>query len=126
MLILLRHCQLMLDQIPAFIDRKVEYFKLSGRERPIEMIRDLVRFYRRVFDGVIDGSQTDMSVYHAEIEVLRKRWSKAKSRRVGTLMARAKSYGDGDGDHPSTKPTDQPAPQPIRPVDTAAAVQTNG
>ena len=122
MLILLRHCQLMLDQIPAFIDRKVEYFKLSGRERPIEMIRDLVRFYRRVFDGVIDGSQTDMSVYHAEIEVLRKRWSKAKSRRVGTLMARAKSYGD----HPSTKPTDQSAPQPIRLVDTVAAVQTNG
>ena len=87
--------RLMLDQIPAFIERRVEFFKLSGRERPVEMIRDLVRFYRKVFDGILDGSQTDMAVYHAEMAELRQRWSKAKSRRVGTLMARAKRYGDG-------------------------------
>ncbi|MEH6624902.1 MAG: peptidase U32 family protein [Motiliproteus sp.] len=86
---------LMLDQLPAFIDRGVKYFKLSGRERPVEMIRDLVRFYRKAIDGIIDGSQTDMSPYRSELEELRERWVKAKSRRVGTLMARAKSYSDG-------------------------------
>ncbi len=86
---------LMLDQLPAFIDRGVKYFKLSGRERPIEMIRDLVRFYRKAMDGIIDGSQTDMAPYRDELETLRQRWVKAKSRRVGTLMARAKTYSDG-------------------------------
>ena len=59
------------------------------------MIRDLVRFYRKAIDGIIDGSQTDMSPYRSELEELRERWVKAKSRRVGTLMARAKSYSDG-------------------------------
>ena len=95
--------QLMLDQLPAYIDRGVEFFKLSGRERPIEMIRDLVCFYRKVFDAIIDDGQTDMSIYHPEIEILRQRWSKAKSRRVGTLMARAKQYGEGNANS-HTKP----------------------
>ncbi len=124
--------QLMLDQLPAFIDRQVKYFKLSGRERPIEMIRDLVRFYRRVFDGIIDGSQTDMSVYHDQIELLRQRWSKAKSRRVGTLMARAKSYGDGDRrvDQTTDQQFDQPPSQRVAEsigiIDPIAQVQANG
>tara|TARA_R110002095_G_scaffold172458_2_gene149823 strand:+ start:3466 stop:4623 length:1158 start_codon:yes stop_codon:yes gene_type:complete len=109
--------QLMLDQLPAYIDRGVEYFKLSGRERPIEMIRDLVRFYRRVFDAIVDQGQTDMSPYHAEMEQLRQRWSKAKSRRVGTLMARAKRYGDA---------VLEPASQPIKITDSLSAVPANG
>lgn len=86
---------LMLDQLPAFIERGVQFFKLSGRERPVEMIRDLVLFYRKVFDAILDGGQTDMATYRDEMETLRQRWTKAKSRRVGTLMARAKRYGDG-------------------------------
>ncbi len=117
--------QLMLDQLPAYIDRGVEYFKLSGRERPIEMIRDLVRFYRRVFDAILDGSQTDMSVYHAEMDQLRQRWSKAKSRRVGTLMARAKSYS---GDEPAASDTAVSSIQPLAlsdPIHANDAVPAN-
>lgn len=90
-----RDAYLMLDQLPAFIERGVQFFKLSGRERPTEMIRDLVLFYRRVIDGILDGSQTDMAPYREELAVLRQRWIKAKSRRVGTLMSRAKGYGEG-------------------------------
>lgn len=89
-----RDAYLMLDQLPAFIERGVQFFKLSGRERPTEMITDLVRFYRRVIDGIQDDGQTDMAPYRPELEVLRQRWIKAKSRRVGTLMSRAKGYGE--------------------------------
>ncbi len=89
-----RDAHLMLDQIPAFIERGVGYFKLSGRERPTAMIRDLVHFYRKVIDGIQDGSQTDMRPYRPELEQLRERWVQAKAKRVDTLMDRAHSYGD--------------------------------
>ncbi len=93
--------QLMLEQLPAFIERGVEFFKLSGRERPTEMIVDLVKFYRQVLDGILDGSQLDMARYRPELEQLQQRWVKAKSRRVGTLMARAKGYGEHTADDAS-------------------------
>lgn len=86
--------RLMLRQMPAYIDQEVAFFKLSGRERPTAMIADLVAFYRRVIDGILDGSQRDMSVYQEELAVLQARWVKAKSRRVGTLMGRARGYSD--------------------------------
>lgn len=92
----LRHdAPLMLDQIPGMIAAGVRCFKLSGRERPMPIVRDLVSFYRRVFDGVLDGSQTDMRVYAEEIAVLEGRWVSEKRRRVGALMGRASRYRDG-------------------------------
>ncbi|WP_210397493.1 peptidase U32 family protein [Motiliproteus sediminis] len=95
--------RLMLHQLPAFIERGVQFFKLSGRERPTEMIRDLVTFYRKVMDGILDGSQTDMRHYETELATLQQRWVKAKSRRVGTLMARAKGYGEQPALHAGTR-----------------------
>ena len=65
-----RDARLMLEQLPHFIGLGVECFKISGRERPTTMIRDLVRFYRKVIDGITSGSQTDMSVYVEELAVL--------------------------------------------------------
>ncbi|MBW2476101.1 MAG: U32 family peptidase [Deltaproteobacteria bacterium] len=84
---------LMLEQIPEMIQAGVSCFKLSGRERPAKMICDLVAFYRKVIDGILDGTQIDMSAYAAEMEVLRKRWVAAKGRRVNSLVSRAHSYG---------------------------------
>jgi U32 family peptidase len=90
-----RDARLMLDQIPGMIAAGVSCFKLSGRERPTPIIRDLVAFYRRAIDGVLDGSQTDMSVYADEMAVLEDRWVSEKRKRVGTLMGRAVRYGEG-------------------------------
>ncbi len=89
-----RDATLMLEEIPAMVAAGVDCFKLSGRERPAEMIIDLVAFYRRVLDGVLDGSQTDMGVYRDEMTLLRERWVNAKRRRVGSLMSRATTYAD--------------------------------
>lgn len=87
-----RDAHLMLAQLPEYIRLGVGYFKLSGRERPVAMIRDLVRFYRRVIDGIVQGTQTDMQVYLDELMVLRERWVSEKRKRVDTLMSRAHAY----------------------------------
>ena len=87
-----RDACLMLDQLPGFIGRGVTCFKLSGRERPAGIIRDLVRFYRRVIDAILDGGEPDMDAFGPELEVFRQRWINEKRKRLGTLMARADTY----------------------------------
>ncbi|MFH1044678.1 MAG: peptidase U32 family protein [Pseudomonadota bacterium] len=87
-----RDAHLMLAQFPEYISLGVGYFKLSGRERPVAMIRDLVRFYRRVIDGIVRGTQTDTRVYLEELLTLRERWVSEKHKRVDTLMSRADGY----------------------------------
>lgn len=86
-----RDARLMLEQIPYFINEGVTCFKLSGRERPLAMIRDLVRFYRKVLDTVQNGEQ-NLDQYVDELAELRGRWVREKSKRVDTLMDRANSY----------------------------------
>jgi len=67
---------------------------------PTAMIRDLVRFYRKVLDGIINGSQTGMEVYAEELAHLRVRWSMEKRKRVNTCWigptATPKRVRDGD------------------------------
>lgn len=92
-----KDAQLMLWQLPEFVRIGVQYFKISGRERPTRIIHDLVQFYRKAIDGIKDGSQLDMSVYQDEVATLGERWVKEKRKRVGTLMGRAKSYQKGQG-----------------------------
>jgi putative protease len=87
-----RDAYLMLDQLPEFIRSGVACFKLSGRERPVGIIRDLVRFYRKVIDGILDGTQPEMSAYLPELEVFKHRWINEKSKRLDTLMSRADTY----------------------------------
>ncbi len=89
----LRHdAALMLDQIPELVHQGVTCFKLSGRERPVGIIRDLVRFYRKVIDGILEGTELDMEAYLPELEVFRQRWINEKRKRLDTLMSRADTY----------------------------------
>ena len=89
-----RDARLMLEQLPRFIDMGVACFKISGRERPVPMIRDLVRFYRKVIDGIASGGETGMEVYADELAVLRGRWAVEKRKRVDTLLDRADGYSN--------------------------------
>ncbi len=86
-----RDARLMLAQLPAFMAAGVSCFKLSGRERPVAMIRDLVRFYRKAIDTVKAGAD-NLDVYADELAELRGRWVREKSKRVDALMERAKHY----------------------------------
>jgi len=86
-----RDARLMLEQLPRFVAEGVTCFKLSGRERPLPMIRDLVRFYRKAIDSVLAGAD-NLDHYAEELAELRARWVREKSKRVDTLMDRAASY----------------------------------
>lgn len=87
-----RDAYLMLGQLPELIRDGITCFKLSGRERPAGIIIDLVRFYRRVIDGILDGTQTDMAAYLPELEVFRRRWVSEKRKRLDVLISRADTY----------------------------------
>jgi len=89
-----RDARLMLEQLPNMVGLGVECFKISGRERPTAMIRDLVRFYRKVLTSIGDGTQTDMAIYADELAVLRLRWNVEKRMRVGALIERADGYAE--------------------------------
>jgi len=86
-----RDARLMLEQLPKFIDEGVTCFKLSGRERPVAMIRDLVRFYRKIMDSVLAGDR-NLDRYADELAELRVRWVREKGKRLDNLMERANSY----------------------------------
>lgn len=86
-----RDARLMLAQLPGFVAAGVTCFKLSGRERPVGMIRDLVRFYRRAIDEVVAGV-SDLDHHAGELAELRGRWVREKAKRVDTLMDRAANY----------------------------------
>jgi putative protease len=86
-----RDARLMLEQLPRFVAEGVTCFKLSGRERPVPMIRDLVRFYRKTIDSVLAGA-TNLDDYAEELAELRVRWVNEKRIRVDTLMDRAATY----------------------------------
>lgn len=86
-----RDARLMLEQLPRFVAEGVTCFKLSGRERPLPMIRDLVRFYRKAIDSVLGGA-VNLDHHAEELAELRARWVREKSKRVDTLMDRAASY----------------------------------
>jgi len=86
-----RDARLMLAQLPEFMAAGVSCFKLSGRERPVAMIRDLVRFYRKAIDTVLGGAD-NLDSFTDELAELRGRWVHEKRIRVDTLMDRAKHY----------------------------------
>ena len=87
-----RDACLMLEQLPEFIRLGVKCFKMSGRERPTGIIRDLVQFYRRAIDGILEGTQLDMSIYQEEMDVFQQRWVSEKRKRLDTLISRADTY----------------------------------
>lgn len=90
-LTLRRDARLMLEQLPRMVAEGVTCFKLSGRERPVPMIRDLVRFYRKAIDRVLAGADS-LDEYAEELAELRARWVREKRKRVDTLMDRASGY----------------------------------
>ena len=80
------------EQLVDFIKCGVQVFKISGRERPIETICKVIKFYKKVIKQIEDGIIEDLSSYAQELEDLRYEWNKQKHKRVAVLMNKAKSY----------------------------------
>lgn len=84
----------MLWELPGYIKAGVEYLKIQGRERSLELVRDLVRFYRGVLDEVTaspDGGSLER--YVTPWLELKRRWTMERSRRAGLLLSQAAGRG---------------------------------
>jgi putative protease len=80
----------MLWEVPGFIRAGVAYLKIQGRERSVELVRELVRFYREVVDDVsASPDQVSLEKYFPHWQELRKRWMMERSRRAGVLLSQA-------------------------------------
>ncbi|MFQ5803181.1 MAG: peptidase U32 family protein [Candidatus Methylomirabilales bacterium] len=79
---------LMLWEVPEYVKARVEYLKIQGRERSLELVRDLVGFYRKVLDDVIASpDQAPLETHVSAWQELKKRWTMERSRRAGSLLA---------------------------------------
>lgn len=72
--------ELLLWEMPAFVELGVERFKIPGRERSAELIGAIVGFYRRVLDHVLAGG-SDVSCFADEWEQIKERWTRERIRR---------------------------------------------
>ncbi len=90
--ILKQDTNLIQEQLTDFVNLGVEVYKISGRERPIEMICKVIRFYKKAIEELESGEISNMSKYQEELEALRDEWNGQKNHRVSVLMNKAKSY----------------------------------
>lgn len=87
----LKHdAKLMLEQLPYFMKINTEVFKISGREKPVDLIRDIVGFYRKVINILKEDINFDLKVFQEEMEILGDRWKNQKRKRLGTLISSTK------------------------------------
>jgi U32 family peptidase len=66
--------ELLLWELPEYVAMGVERFKIPGRERSPQLVRDIVGFYRRALDHVLAGNP-DMCTFAPEWEELKRRWT---------------------------------------------------
>lgn len=72
--------ELLLWEMPAFVELGVERFKIPGRERSAGLIGPIVNFYRRVLDHILAGNP-DVSGFALEWEAVKDRWTHERVRR---------------------------------------------
>lgn len=83
----LKHdAKLMLEQLPYFMKIDTQVFKISGREKPVDLIRDIVKFYRKIINILKEDISFDLKVFQNEMQELEDRWKNQKRKRLGTLI----------------------------------------
>ncbi len=80
---------LWLEELPAYLAAGVNCLKVPGRDRSDELVRDLVRFYRRVLDVIAEQDHPDLSRFRPELESFRQRWTTERSHRDRRLIGEA-------------------------------------
>lgn len=80
---------LWLDELPAYLRAGVDCLKVPGRDRSTELVRDLVRLYRRVVDDVLSSDCPDLSRHAEPLEALRRRWRTERGQRDRRLIGEA-------------------------------------
>jgi putative protease len=80
---------LWLEELPDYLAAGVDCLKVPGRDRSNELVRDLVRFYRRVLEVIAERDRPDLSRFGPELETLRRRWTTERGRRDRRLIGEA-------------------------------------
>jgi len=80
---------LLLWDLPGYVlHAGVEYLKIQGRERSVPLVRDIVRFYRKVVDSIITSSgEISVEGFAPEWQELRKRWEHEREKRAALLTS---------------------------------------
>jgi collagenase-like PrtC family protease len=72
--------ELLLWEMPEYVELGVSRFKIPGRERSVALVGDIVGFYRRVLDHILSGNK-DVSAFETEWLSIRERWARERGRR---------------------------------------------
>ena len=80
---------LWLEELPAYLKAGVDCLKVPGRDRSTDLVRDLVRVYRRAVDRILECDAPDLSEFVPELERLRGRWSTERTKRDNRLLKQA-------------------------------------
>ena len=91
--ILKQDTNLIQEQLTDFVNLGVDVYKISGRERPIEMICKVIKFYKKAIYELENNLISNMDKYKEELEDLRDEWNGQKNKRVALLMNKAREYG---------------------------------
>jgi putative protease len=80
---------LWLDELPAYLAAGVDCLKVPGRDRSDILVRDIVRFYRRVLDVIAESDAPDLAPFRPELETFRQRWVVERGHRDRRLISEA-------------------------------------
>jgi putative protease len=79
--------ELLLWEIPQYIEMGVARFKIPGRERSADLVCEVVKFYRRLIDHVQSGND-DVSVFFDDWESIKSAWRGERVKRdAGRIKA---------------------------------------
>lgn len=84
---------LWLEELPDYLRAGVDCLKVPGRDRSVDLVRDLVRVYRRAVDLILESDHPDLTPFGAELERLRLRWSTERNKRDNRLLRQAVNAG---------------------------------
>ncbi len=84
-----RNPALWLTELPDYLAAGVDCLKVPGRDRSTDLVRDLVRLYRRVVDAILSSDHPDLGRFVPEIEGLRARWTTERGKRDNRLLSEA-------------------------------------
>ncbi|QXX74312.1 peptidase U32 family protein [Methylovirgula sp. HY1] len=80
---------LWLEELPAYLAAGVDCLKVPGRDRSALLVRDIVRFYRRVLDVIAECDAPDLSRFRPDLESFRQRWIAERGDRDRRLIGEA-------------------------------------
>ena len=78
-------------ELPEYFKAGVDCLKVPGRDRSTHLVRDLVRFYRKVVDEALSCDSPKLEKYLPEVESFRIRWKEERGKRDLRLLSEART-----------------------------------